>query len=168
MAQCGVLHIHHRATELHQADTRQFASGTATLASFLSARSKTRATLSHRLCGRRTAANSTLPPRNLHVFLTAPHAHYSIASNTTFRSGLSHFPPHIMYWHAWEIKVSHSCGIQSHINHWASHLARRIGNPFAVCRSLEMGSTWHIAERTTKSHCGWSKTSLLSLHHLLP
>ena len=57
----GALHIHLRAIELHQAGTRQFASGVARQASFLSVRSKTWGTGCTLLCGRWIAAHCTLP-----------------------------------------------------------------------------------------------------------
>ena len=85
------MHIHLRAIELHQAGTRQFASGVARQASFLSDRSKTWGTECTLLCGRWIAAHCTLPPMNLHEFSTASQARYCIAFSTIIHCIASHF-----------------------------------------------------------------------------
>jgi len=54
-------------------------------------------------------------------------AQNSIASSTTMFCIPSHFHPNTMSWHVWEMKVLHSYGTQSCINHSASHLAPGTG-----------------------------------------
>jgi len=137
--------IHLRVTKLHRAGPT-FPSGTVTLASFLSARSKPMCFL---LCGHWMAANCTLVA-TIHVFSTAPQAQNSIASSMTISRFPSHFHPNTIYSQAWVGMVLHNYGTRNHISHLASHFICETANTFTACHFLLMGDTWRIVGQVGK------------------